>query len=875
MLFFEFITLTVMMAKGSLSRSSKEPSQVSALSAHDDNFEEIVIGSSIKPQVPKVKSSSPPRQQLQQLQYPEASHSRHLLVYRKPVQLTPKQTQHTPTQTPKHTPKQASQPTFDLAPQKTPRTPQQPQHHESPLLLKPSAIPESEELASGFDFVTKTHSGSRGARHSQARAPLIRLNRLSFGGASFALDQSPTTTQLPPLRALSTRRALLVGASLTNPDQNTIPQANPTPSLMTPLARLKLRRLQIAELLKLPQRLSVPVDDDDDEIDPLMPVYNVPLSQPLTLINQGEKFTFGNDSRNLLLALLRLLLLTLNNSDKVELPETTTTSIASHSNDPSSLDLGHMNKDAQRLTMMFSQHDAQQICEQNRQRRLMLASCKRLLLMPMLEELLATVNENPQKSPIQASAPAPAPAPAPSLAEVKQLSSELSKYFSYTRPTWLPPKLNKDKLRHQKQLEHLIYQALLKELQEQAKTTQRLERISRLKVKDTERWRQLLDMSMAQYKVEASVDDMIWRGISPEVRARAWWKEHLAQTLEQQWDHEFCEHYFQIYDTKVMPNLQLLDDLLLELYRVRTALEVYRHGAAHQAPTIARFEEQERKGAAKLEHLKQTAVTENGATIGEIKNIYDEIMKDLVDTFPDVNFFQGFDVMHKLCRILIAFVVYLHDCQGASGAPISDFYFPEITPLVSVFFYQYRNSHKALAQVCQVYLRRLLQMVLGYKVAQRQVKRYTELGEVDLEQAAKISLSVMTSSLQNYFLDKFELLLNRNCNRLYTHFKVMGVKPMDYLPELVLGVFANKFNFDLTCHVLDIFLFNDDEVMIKLVLGLMQLINHKLFGSKREIVLLLHGEGLARADDARGIYRYFNVGYDHEYVDKAKIIKVI
>ncbi|CAN3373710.1 hypothetical protein DIRU0_C30988 [Diutina rugosa] len=866
MSFFEFITSTVMMAKGSSSHP-KVPSKDSSVPL-DDNFEEIVIGSSIKPQVPKViPSSSPPRQVIQ---YPEASHSRHSSVYRKPIQSTPKQPQRTPTQTPRQTPRQIPQLKLDEATQQPPVTPQQPQQHDSPLQLSSSAIPESEELAAGFDFDTNTENASRGVRHSQARAPSIRLNRLSFGGASYALDQSPIAAQSPPSRSSSTRRASLVGSSLTNHDQNnTIPQANRTPSSMTPSARLKLRRLQIADSLKSPQQSSLPVDDDDDVIDSSMPVYNVPLSQPLTSINQGEKFTFGNDSRNSSLASSRSSSLTSNNSDKIESPETTTTSIASTSADTSALDLGHMNKDAQRLTMMFSQNEAQQLCEQNRQRRSMLASCKRLSMMPMSEELLATVKEK-SNSPVEASAPAPAP----SLAEVKQLSSESSKYFSYTRPTWLPPKSNKDKLRHQKQSEHLIYQALLKESQEQAKTTQRLEKIGRLKVKDTERWRQLSDMTMARYKVEASVDDMVWRGISPEVRPRAWWKEHLAQTSEHQWDQQFCEHYFQIYDTKIMPNLQKFDELSSELHRVSTALEVYRHGSAHHASTIARFEEQERRGTVKLEELKELVVTDNGATIGELKFIFDEIMRELVDVFPDVNFFQGFDVMHKLCRILIAFVVYLHDCQAGSGAPVSDFYFPEITPLVSVFFYQFRNSQKALAQVCQVYSRRLLQMVLGYKVAQRQVKRYTESGQLEREQAAKISLSVMTSSLQNYFLDKFELSLNRNCNRLYTHFKVMGIKPMDYLPELILGLFANKFNFNLTCHVLDIFLFNDDEVMIKLVLGLMQSINHKLFGNRREVVSLLHGQGLARADDARGIYRYFNVGYDHEYVDKARTIKI-
>lgn len=885
MLFFEFITSTVLMAKG----SSTLPSTTSQAPI-DTNFEEVTLGRAPLKMFPQVVATTTTKTLL-----PVKKHSspRKLPLYPDPDETNnDKPVTNDNTTTNDHT----------------------------TISKDESANPDPDEVGDLPPLASSVDLGDDyRARHSRSLLGLlIRLNRLLIGGASFNFDPqagSPKLLPRTPMQASPrTRTALIAGTSLvdevtSDASDITVPMVERTPLTMTPLARLKLRRLQIADSISKSQRrlaaMAPPVadddDDDDDLIDDQVPVYHVPLSQPLTLIKNGEKFTFGNAERNNLLAnslaLLRSSLLILGDSDHRLggfSPETTTTSINTGANE-FSFEVNKMSKEAQRLTLMFSSNEINQILEESRQRRLMLTNCKRLSIMPkpqpvmksahhlMLEEEISVAQlpriskqePNPRQL-VYISENTANPATPPLVAQVKQLLTELSQFFSYTRPTWLPPKLEKDKHKHQKQLEHLIYQALMKESQEHSKKIQRLEKAERLRKKDSERWRNLLDLPVSQYKLEATVDDMVWRGIDAGIRAKAWWKEHMAQALGgTTYDQEFCDHYFELYDRHIMPNLQLLDDLLSEVYRIKTALDLFANNSTAELKgslTLARLRDQDAMASEKISRFEQTQVTSLGVKLSEVKSIYDRIMTDLLDTYPDLNFFQGYDVMQKLARVVISFVLHLHDTE-ASGGRLEDYYFAETVNLVAIFFYQFRNLYKALAQMCQLYTRRLPQLMLSYQVAQRQVEHAKITGDLERERACKLSLSVINNSLQNYFLDKFELSLNRNNNRSYTHFKVVGLKQMDYLPELVLGLFANKVNFELSCHILDIFLFGEDEVMIKLILGLFQLINYKLFGNKEEIVRLLSSGGNERSGDSQ-MHRYFNVGYQHEFIDKVRTIKV-
>lgn len=896
MSFFEFITSTVMMAKGTgallLNKSRVSPG--------DDNFEEISIGNHARVNNPPAVKPQPKFRHSVVVAEPPATRPRHGAA----VIVTPRQTKLATT------------------------TPKQP-------TTSPRRISKAESAAAAYD-----------AKMAAAPAPwpLIPEDRLptpeqstSTSPGTTAINKDTRGSRSGLVRSISDSHPSAPGASAPSLGSH-VPVVQRTPSSMTPLARLKLRKFQIAELINKPTDDEFIGDEEaeEDTIDMLVNVHNVPLSQPLLLISHGEKFTFGNTSRAELLSLtlLRLLLLMLELKPS---PETTANSILtiSPAEDGLKLPYSHpgllllygnvdlsnlgISRDAQQLTLEFNKSEFNQIHEESRQRRSMLANCKRFSTMPrppalgvcekgtmLLEEtsmaelppmpttpcpnpraliygVMAATQDSAPSTPVM-HAPPPVSATPPSLAEVKQLSNELSKYFTYTRPTWLPPKLDKDRLKHQKELEHIIYQALLKESQDQARKVQKIERLNRLKQKDVARWQSLVEMLMADYKKQAAVDDMVWRGIAPEVRSKAWWKEHLAKALaksldnKQTFDQAFCDHYFGLYDGLVMPNIRLLEDLQLENYRVTTALELYRRNAHASESKLfrtgyQRLVELERAATEKIHRFESIRVTERGVLLGEIKAIYDQLANDLLDTFPDLNFFQGFDVIQKLTRVIISFVLYLYDTQSTGSDRVSDYYFPAFNNLVAVFFYQYRNSYKTFAQICQLYTRRLPQLLLSYQVAQNHVDNASDAAAAEL---ARVALLVVSDSLHDYFLTKYELLMNRNCNRLYTHFKVVGLHPLDYLPELVIGLFSNMYNFELTCHVLDVFLFEEDDVIVKLVLGLFQQISYKLFGSKREILQLLRGgaTGSRSVEDSRNLYRYFNVGYEHEFIERVKGIKV-
>ena len=85
---------------------------------------------------------------------------------------------------------------------------------------------------------------------------------------------------------------------------------------------------------------------------------------------------------------------------------------------------------------------------------------------------------------------------------------------------------------------------------------------------------------------------------------------------------------------------------------------------------------------------------------------------------------------------------------------------------------------------------------------------------------------------------KFEKILKFKLNRISVHFKIHNINSFDYLPQLILSLGLNLFNFEISQRIIDLILFdpNYDEIIINLIINYMMKIQHKLFGNKQEIL---------------------------------------
>lgn len=101
------------------------------------------------------------------------------------------------------------------------------------------------------------------------------------------------------------------------------------------------------------------------------------------------------------------------------------------------------------------------------------------------------------------------------------------RYYSFTRPIWLPPKPSQEKLKHHKEAEGLTKRAISTESKQVRAKISRLENMTKLKSRDMEVWQDLLNtinhLEFSQ-KLEL-VNSSIWsRGIPLELRPQIWWK---------------------------------------------------------------------------------------------------------------------------------------------------------------------------------------------------------------------------------------------------------------------------------------------------------------------------------------------------------------
>lgn len=654
---------------------------------------------------------------------------------------------------------------------------------------------------------------------------------------------------------------------------------NKTPTNLTPSQRLKLRKDQLNSSItqfKLDQFPVNPVikskppvykydsdDDEDLEIDNTMAIFNVPISQPLTSIANNEKFTFTNSDRKFSLHTDSTRASSILSHESTNDTEASfdyeafnsrdfnkTNSVISNSSFLSQSEINDLasSTDALELTLLFNQNDFTQINEEARQKRTMLANFKKInqSLPQNLNQISTTTSH---------SAPPKFPPPSP-LRFTKSVSNIHSRpepvkhsltysgagastqYVSYTRHTWLPPKSPQDKVKHQKQSESIISKAMLDENQRHMKKLAHLHKLKAMKEKDAKIWEsEILPNGSSrtsksyQDKIKTShVKHMYWRGLPDTLRSKIWWRQ-IGNSINL--NELTAEVYFNKYHS------------FKELISQYNALL------------------RDNEGSNLSVQLKQ--FVNYNPNIIELKKFYDRLNQDLMDTYPEIDYFQNRDTIEMLTEIIVSFIIYMNETinkfkfnSGNFKNFIASYYFTGLNNLTAMMFFTYKNSYMTFTSLCNMFTKNnLLNILITHQM-----------------ESHKLSKSILESLLYDKFINKFEKKFQKDLNRLYTHFKIIQLKPIDYLPNLLLSLFTNLFNFELSCHTFDIWVFENDEFLIKCLLGLFNQISHKLFGSKQEILNLIgeNNRSLLNQDvsTSQDFYRYLNVGYEYEFIESVQ-----
>lgn len=607
-------------------------------------------------------------------------------------------------------------------------------------------------------------------------------------------------------------------------------QLNKTPSNLTPSQRLKLRKSNInhsISQLKTDETLiinkvktnTVPIiiDNRDEEVDDSL--FNVPFSQQLVALSQREKLIFDNQPRNYSF---------ISNSTRAS------SIFSKHSYDDDSMSslgiddydccnaksppvltkgFNSISKDAQELTLLFNKDETMQISEESFQKRKLLAEFAKMD-MPSTPGLLQYSSDP--------NGPVPIPDPV-----------HFNKYHSFTRPLWLPPKATPEKQKHHRQSQDLIQNAILEESKVQHKRLQDIKKLNKQRVKDVKAWENSFLVKKNYQDVNWNkLKDLSWKGISSKIRGTVWWKLQLLKG-NKQFDEKFCSHYFDRFND-IEAHINNLNNMVLKYRRMGNESNCY----FRQAQLSKDIENELSRVI--IPHL----------SLHEAAQVYDSIQTDILHVFPDMNYFQNEHQVNELTKIVMIYMLYLY--EKGEACKFSQLYYPGLLHFAAILLYNFKNRFKVLITLCQSMTDRLPNLLLSYMFGPTETKL------------------LIKDSLNNYIVKKFEHMFRDRLSRVFIHFKIHNIDPFEYLPNLLLSAFSNLFNFDLASHVIDLIFFShdNDETIIKLILGYMTKTEYKLFGSKQEILQTLLGSSIKNKNSV--VFNYVNVGYEKEFIDLVK-----
>lgn len=242
------------------------------------------------------------------------------------------------------------------------------------------------------------------------------------------------------------------------------------------------------------------------------------------------------------------------------------------------------------------------------------------------------------------------------------ITSQLSKYFSCTRPTWLPPKSDFDNRKHKKESEDIILQAIAKESRLHEQRTKKLQELKAMKEKDMLVWDNIDLPDMSNLKNLPVFRDIYWRGIPSAKRSHVWFQRMGSNVTK-----HFCDQYFDQCNSKLFS-------------------------------------------------MKAGDSPDEG-TNSQLGTLLERIKHDLLHTFPEMNYFQESSISKDLTMVIVSLIIHLDKTfsQG-DGVHFSSrffsFYFTGLNNLAALLYYVYGDIHMVFASLCNIFTRDELLSVL-------------------------------------------------------------------------------------------------------------------------------------------------------------------
>lgn len=681
---------------------------------------------------------------------------------------------------------------------------------------------EIKRLANGYGMSTRNHSTFNASRGATKKHPNWNC---------IAVNKSESTSVLN-----KSHEGIL--------ETNYVLSLERTPSHMTPSMRLKLRRLQknknIAQLSTKTNNLElehINNDADQGEID-VNDRYlcNVPFSQSLPSLSSREKLVMnGNSSRdststNSTTSSCLSLMSNIDSVSTFDIIESNRNSLMSsqkstllrtpgttYSNHYTETDQFNTTKEAAKLTLLFSKSESTLINEESIQKRSLLRKLTSTPSSPTSDiytyQDILSANDQIQGSHTQ-----------------PFLSDPATSLISYTRPSWLPPKPSKEKKAHHRASEKMISRAIANECNENSKRLQIVHQLNRLKKKDLELWSKVLNDSKqdSQDAVNRILENgVFWRGIPESFRGSIWF-QMIGNRLEI--GQQLCKAYFESHER------------MKSMFCMEANICLTNHMERESVPFC--------NNTSKILHDRHACE--------KMCSLHAKILRDISGAFPEVAKLRDQKTILDVNRILNAFVMFCNKARGLwdfhdntfSNFDAS-FYSTGISTVALILYFYSGSATRTFICLCNIYHSDEFKDLMDLKATGPNTAKHAEL---NIER-------------------KFNSLFKKRLNRLYTHFKINHLTISEFLPDMILSLFTNYFDFDLAGRLLDIFVFQGTDFLIKCSLAFLNKISHKLFGNKDEIIRILGKDSrmyLNQSPEPSCYYKYMNVGYSHEFVDLIK-----
>ncbi|KAH3663377.1 hypothetical protein OGAPHI_005367 [Ogataea philodendri] len=210
--------------------------------------------------------------------------------------------------------------------------------------------------------------------------------------------------------------------------------------------------------------------------------------------------------------------------------------------------------------------------------------------------------------------------------------------------------------------------------------------------------------------------------------------------------------------------------------------------------------------------------------------------------FPNLLVFQYGQAFDSILRTILAFRL----CQRESTDPLfREIKVSHLVNLICVLYYNLRDETLTL-------------------------RMFTSL------MSKKMMYHLQTDTNLEYLQDivaQFDKFLAKTSPNIHQHFEHIGLQPQLILAPTVSNIFSKMLNMDICSRLVDIYIFEGDTFLLRVLLALIRKVQYKLLGTKEEVCTILGDDCLSLLNRSKvSGYRYLDVGDATEFICDVRTI---